>query len=114
MKTSICSLVSHSSAFDKKEVEARAVVRTDRRHLVLLFDHETSDQGVALMIPESVRGDDAVAAMMRAIYEKPPAQGTRKLAATFTGKFEWHPKAIPARVLVLSAVTDMAITNTKK
>ena len=70
MKTSISSLVSDARAFDKKEIEARAVVRTDRRHFVLLLEHETSDDGVALMIPESVRGDRAVAVLLRAILRK--------------------------------------------
>ena len=114
MRTSIRSIVSHPSEFDQKSIQVRAVVRSDRRHLVLLYGIEGADpdQGVALMIPESVRSDVAVAALMRAIYQGAPGDMRKKVTATVTGLFEWHPRKVPSRVLVLAAVSDMTIAET--
>src|SRR5205823_4845034 len=99
--TSVDSLVNRPQVYDRKCVRVRAFVRTDYRHSVVLLDTESSDYGVALLIPDEIRNDVAVAGLMRDIYRRPAAGKRRRIRAIFVGRFQWHRDEVPARVLSL-------------
>lgn len=105
-ETRISSLVAQPRSFDKKMVKVTAYVHAGR-HFTMLLERKSSDLGVALIIPEKVRGDASVDALMDEIYVLPQQSTKHWIRGTFTGVFEWHPGSVPSRVLSLRDITNL-------
>lgn len=111
LPTRVGDLVATPEHFNGKFIKVTAYVRADGRHLFVLLDQTDSDQGVALLIPETARRDAAVIDLMRHIYVPPREFMSRQVKGTFTGAFEWRPGMVPSRVLSLAHVEGIEITK---
>jgi hypothetical protein len=99
--------VAKPGYFNKQAVRVNAYVYSDRHHFVVLLDRESDQQGIALVVPEVLRDDPRVRALILEIYAPPKRAEKYHIMGTFTGMFEWHPGKVPSRVLLLKDLAGL-------
>jgi hypothetical protein len=108
--TTVCELLSHPPPFNGRSVSFEATVRPGR-HFTLLFDSRCPEHGVALLIPERIRGERSVEAFSRAVWFEYPKHPNRKVTAQLQGIFSLHHGSVPQWVLELESVTIRSVTE---
>lgn len=101
---SVCLVLESPASFNNKSLTINGVLRSEGRHAVVLFDNETDDAGIAIVIPDEIRDDEDVDRLLDLLYAHPEKGLIRSVYGKFQGIFHWAPGKVPARVLVLDKV----------
>jgi len=107
--TSVAALCARSEKMDGARVRIHGIVRTDRRHLILLLDAVHAKVGISLVVPPLLRQQASGARLMRAVFT-PPSRGHDKIVhGTFIGRFASAPRSAGGRSLTLEKADDLSV-----
>ena len=108
ISTNVCQLVNRPDAFNGKRVQFHARADSDGiEHTTLTEGH--CRYGIA---PIDGADDDAgVQAFEQAIFTKPYGTAFKKVTGIFSGRFEFHPGAVPRFVLRLEHVSELRVSR---
>lgn len=104
-RADLCDVARRSLAYHDKSVTLTAAVLSDLIEHTFLTSDECPSETISLTLLPSAPGADE---LRRELVAGMPAA---KIIATFTGTFEWTPDERPARVLNVSAVSDLHVVK---
>ena len=104
-KTTVCEISANPLRFTGKTVMFSGQYESDGIERSVLTDNKCKDVGIAVSAPAHFKGE---ADLMKALRLGHPGTLDKTISGTFSGKFEWHPRKNPKRVLTLTEVRNVS------
>lgn len=108
LSTSICAIANKPAKFNGVLVIFRAEYFTDYHHGAVLLDSACEKTGITPEFSDNVKGGDSLDQALRiggwANFDK-------RISANFVGRFAWRPKGRHRRILYLSVISDVEVTD---
>jgi hypothetical protein len=107
-ETSVCAISQSPDRYNGELIRVMARVESDGQEWTVLTDKACQYGGMALDRTGRFSGQKD---LENALYSKPP--GTRYLMITgvFIGKFEWCPNQVPSRILHVTKLLDLKVSD---